>query len=125
MASRSETATDPDLCPSKSRIANNLSGGLSNTGVIQAPESKVQWTQDTDEVTVELQVAKNVSKKSVELEVHPRRLDLSIDGTSHLSGTLDKEIDVDGRSAAIQIALTLLPYTSRILLVHGCFEGDR
>ena len=79
---------------------------LINTDAIQAPESQVQWTQDTEEVSVEIHVAKSVSKKSVELEVHPRRLDLSIDGTSILSGTLDKEVDVDGRRAATRPALT-------------------
>ena len=80
---------------------------LSNAGAIQAPESKARWTQDTEEVIVELHVAKSVSKKSVELEVHPKRLDLSIDGTSHLSGTLDKEIDIDGHCAAIRPVFTL------------------
>ena len=72
------------------------------THLLQAPESNCHWKQDTEEVTLLLSVPKQIGSKDVQLTIHPKRLDLVVDGRSLLSGSLEDvgEVNVDGEQAS-------------------------
>lgn len=70
----------------------------STAHALQADGVDAVWTQDNGTVTVGVVIADDVRAKQVDLEVHPRRMKLAIQGQTALEGgfTANEHVDPNG-----------------------------
>lgn len=63
----------------------------------QSTGAPVRWEQTIHEVLIRVPVAEGTKKKDMRLDIHPKRLSLSLHGNEVLSGDYgDKTVIVDG-----------------------------
>jgi hypothetical protein len=60
------------------------------------------WSQDTDNVNVGVVVSEEVSGKDIDLEVHPRRMRLTVKGAVALEGDFAEKVVPDGSFFGIE-----------------------
>ena len=65
---------------------------------MQGPGVSASWTQTTDDVLIKVPVPPSTKGRDLKFDIHPKRLNLALDGNMLLGGSLNDvgEIKVDG-----------------------------